>query len=186
MEPKYPHIVVEVPIGGISAYDLIVQVETAMHRDGADRSTISRFLSEMSQSGGSDNDLGPLLATVTKWVTIREKRFDKPRILIEFYGGGDWDGKTLDSHSSDPREAQIAFHYYDFTRNGEIGRAFHGVSMGQFERMVRGEITSSDLKFEPGKSHKYTVMERLDEGDEVLVRIKYSVRDANKGKETES
>lgn len=102
------------------------------------------------------------------------------RVLLEFIGGGDWDGKILDSQSQDPIEAKFALHYYDLTHQGKVGHAFYGVSMGQVERMIRDGLPPCHVKLEKGKAHKYEVVERLQEGEEILVRIKYSIWESEK------
>lgn len=96
------------------------------------------------------------------------------RVLIEFLGG-DMDGRTLDSDSSDPSEKKMIESCLAMTDNGTLGRAVHGFSMTTTQAMARGEIAHSDLK-RPKGTHQYTVAERLDEGDETLIRMRYSVR----------
>jgi len=95
------------------------------------------------------------------------------RILIEFLGG-DMDGRTLDSTSADSAERRMLESCLALTKNGRVGAAFHGVSMTTAEAMMQGMLSHSDLK-SPKGTHKYTVVERLDEGDETLIRMKYSV-----------
>ena len=109
---------------------------------------------------------------------------DEKRILIEFIGG-DWDGKTLDSHSPDKAERMYEQSCLFLTRDGTVGKAFHGFSMIAFDRMRKGEISMDDAKPSGRKTHKYTVTERLDEGDEVLIRLKYSIRDPDQEKPKE-
>ena len=97
-------------------------------------------------------------------------------ICIEFIGG-DMDGRTLDSHSGDPNEQWILESCLDMTRNGTVGRAFHGQSLSVMESLMRGELSPTDLRRErPSGTHQYTVSERLDDGEEVLIRMRYSVR----------
>lgn len=102
------------------------------------------------------------------------------RILIEFLGG-DWDGKTLDSQSPDEEERELLWGCYDMTGQGTVGGAFHGVSMSQLEGSLKGERSLRNIKLERG-SHKYTVVERVEEGNEILVRLKYSVEERPKRK----
>ncbi len=106
------------------------------------------------------------------------------RFLIEFIGG-DWDGKTLDSHSRDEIERMHVKQCLFMTDNGTIGKAWHGISMETSSRLAKRAIPTSDLKRpEGGKTHKYTVVERLDEDDDVLVRVEYSVRNPSQDKKT--
>jgi hypothetical protein len=103
---------------------------------------------------------------------VSEKRF-----LIEFVGG-DVDGRTFDSASADPVERQIVQSLLFMTDNGTVDKAFHGVSMLANEALRRGEVEFSNLNFgHSGKTNKYTVAERLEHGDEVLIRMKYSVKE---------
>ena len=107
---------------------------------------------------------------------------EEKRILIEFIGG-DWDGKTIDSHSPEEEDRHHVQTCLHMTRNGTVGKAFHGMSMQSSDQLARGEITFDDTKRPEGRrTHKYTVVERLDVDDEVLIRMRYSVRDPSREK----
>jgi hypothetical protein len=98
---------------------------------------------------------------------------DQQRILIEFIGG-DWDGKTLDSQSADDTERQAIDCCLYMTDNGTVGKAFHGGSISMLYSLMKGR-QMPERKSEPKGMHKYTVFERLDEDNEVLIRIRYSI-----------
>jgi hypothetical protein len=100
---------------------------------------------------------------------MSEKRF-----LIEIIGG-DVDGRTFDSLSADAVEREMVQGLLHMSHEGKVGHAFHGVSIAMIEAMRRGEKGHRDWKPATG-THKYTVVERLDEGDEVLIRLRYSVK----------
>ena len=104
------------------------------------------------------------------------------RIILEFIGGY-WDGKTLDTASSDPDEASLASGYYLMTHEGTIGKGFEGVSEEAVAYAHKhGWEAAKDVGFRWG--HVYRVIERLEEGDEILVRLKYSLKsDATAGNE---
>jgi hypothetical protein len=101
------------------------------------------------------------------------------RILIEVLGG-DWDGRTIDSQSPDETERMHVHTCLHLTRNGTVGKSFHGASMQMSDMLKKGEASTRDWKPIEGKTHKYTVVERLDEGEEVLIRMKYSVRERHR------
>lgn len=94
------------------------------------------------------------------------------RILIEFVGG-DFDGRTLDSESPNEHERWLVDSCMSMTHNGTVGCAFHGFSMSTIEARMRGEEVEAGS---PKGTHKYTVLDRLDDGDEVLIRMGYSVK----------
>lgn len=109
--------------------------------------------------------------------SVRDAR--PKRILIEFLGG-DWDGKTIDSQSSDETERMHVHTCLHLTRNGTVGRSFHGASMQMSDMLKKGECSLNDWKPVGGETHKYTVVERLEEHDEVLIRMKCSVRERHR------
>ena len=96
------------------------------------------------------------------------------RILLEFVGGY-WDGKTIDSTSQDPQERQWvrnSLFLYGERHNWE------GVSrhIAYWARILAQEH-GMDAARAAGVhgQHVYRVIERLEEGDEVLVRLKYEL-----------
>jgi hypothetical protein len=96
------------------------------------------------------------------------------RYLIEVIGG-DADGRTFDSQSPDATERKMVECLVFMTHDGKVGSAFHGVSMGMEEALWHGKKGIHDWKPTTG-THKYTVVERIEEGNEVLIRLQYSVR----------
>jgi hypothetical protein len=97
------------------------------------------------------------------------------RILIEI-SGGDADGRTFDSASTDPIEKQMVQSLLHMTRNGTEGKAFHGLSISACEAMSRGKLAIKNTKASSdGSTHKYTVLERHEDDDGILIRIGYSV-----------
>ncbi len=175
-QPKYPHVSIDIPIKGVSPDILREKVEKALRNAGVGEDEIVVFHQQMSETAHDTSDITSALAIVEKWMMINRIPLTKPRIILEFIGGGDWDGKTLDSHSENCVEARMAQEYYEFSKQGEVGCSFHGVSMGKVEEIWRGGKMSTPM-MQPKMSHKYTVVERIAEGNEVLVRIQYSVSD---------
>ena len=95
------------------------------------------------------------------------------RTVIEI-SGGDADGRAYDSASADPIEKQMVESLLHMTRNGVEGKAFHGFSIAYIEAQARGEPYGT-LKPAANGTHKYTVRERYEDDDGVLVRLQYSV-----------
>ncbi len=94
------------------------------------------------------------------------------RTFLEFIGGY-WDGKTLDGISGDPTE-QDRFRTCQFlTHDFEIGRGFGGPSeFAQEYAQQHGGKAAAEVGFR--WAHSYRIVERLEEGDEILVRFKYA------------
>lgn len=100
------------------------------------------------------------------------------RILIEI-SGGDADGRTFDSASTDPVEKQMVQSLLWMTSKGTEGKAFHGLSISANEALSRGALNFKDVKASSdGSTHKYTVFERHEDDDGILIRIGYSVNKA--------
>ena len=81
------------------------------------------------------------------------------------------DGKIICTDSDDSYEVSEAQGYCLMTENGRIGKRFWCASPMATEFLRDGTL---DEKFgtEP-KPHYYEVVERLEEGDYVLVRVKF-------------
>jgi len=94
------------------------------------------------------------------------------RIILEFIGGY-WDGKTLDTASSDAEEVMLARGYYLMAHDGRIEAGIEGVSP---EAIAFAQKHGWEGAIEAGfrSTHVYRVVERLEEGQEILVRFKYS------------
>ncbi len=99
------------------------------------------------------------------------------RILIEFFGG-DMDGRIMDSHSADPIECDLVRIYSQaFLKSDHPAR--HEISYSNLERLMRGEIAFDQVESSTvGKSASYSVVERLDTADGLLIRVRYSSRES--------
>lgn len=95
------------------------------------------------------------------------------RLLVEVVGG-DVDGRTYDSDSPDPIERQMADMLFRMTRQGALGNAFHGFSMSCVEELHRG-MPMPDTISRDGATHKYEVVDRSEDDDKIVVRLRYSV-----------
>jgi hypothetical protein len=100
---------------------------------------------------------------------------DEKRHLLEFVGG-DVDGRTYDSESSDRIERDIVRTMLRLTDNGAMGGTVLGVSMVVQEKLRRGEMAEEDSKYDGDSAHAYTVVDRQEDGDVIHVRLRYSVR----------
>jgi len=86
------------------------------------------------------------------------------KIILEFVGGS-WDGKNLSNDRADPFEARLAVRKYLATENGEIGRTVVMLT----ERAGEYFCLADDCV---GCGRQtYRVTNRLEVGDEVLVRF---------------
>ena len=97
------------------------------------------------------------------------------RVLIEFIGGC-WDGKNLDSQSADEVERTYVTGIYAMTHHGEVGRAFRGFSMDSLDQS-RKKGLSMEKFIDAGASanHRYTVTDRIERDNEILIRLEYSL-----------
>ena len=100
---------------------------------------------------------------------------DDKRVYVEFLGG-DLDGLTIDSDSTDNSEQQLIEMAYTLTNGGQVGKSFHGYSVGAIQHLIRHGPEGMFRKNPVTGSHQYTVAERLEERDEILLRMKYAVR----------
>ena len=93
------------------------------------------------------------------------------RFVLEFLGGT-WDGKMLDSQSPDREEVRLAQGYFWMTDDGTVGKGIDGLSEQAREFAENHGWTPSH---EPGAdtSHSYEVIERREEGERLLVRLKH-------------
>ena len=89
-------------------------------------------------------------------------------IIFEFIGGPN-DGKVFEGVLGEPSDAE---RYFLFTNHGTVGHRFKIASPYAVETLA-----SEQLKEEQPhhfQRHFYVVTERLEDGDEVLVRATYS------------
>ena len=110
-------------------------------------------------------------------VATQEGGVTMKRIRLQFIGGY-WDGKTPDTNSLDPAETWLAETYYWLTNEARVGTAFPGLS-----RATRAffEKRSWRVPKEMGRTviDVYRVTERIEEGDQIVVRSEYSSRTEN-------
>jgi hypothetical protein len=98
------------------------------------------------------------------------------RIRLEF-SGGYWDGKTLDSQSTDMDEVEWLRTILFLTKNGTKGQAFHGLSPDA------ARFLASQGWPKPkggGSTHQYTVTNKIETDTGIFVTLQYSVRPPNK------
>jgi hypothetical protein len=96
------------------------------------------------------------------------------RMLLQFIGGY-WDGKTLDTASSDPTETWLAGAYYWLTNEATVGTTFQGLS-----RATRDFFEKHSWRFpkEMGRTgtHVFRVTERIEEHGQIVVKSESSPR----------
>ncbi len=94
------------------------------------------------------------------------------RFVLEFLGG-DWDGRCLDSQSTDHDEVVLAQVLYFKTQDGTIGKGFSELTEKAIAfAQKRGWMEDGS----PSKGHDYRVIERRDEGDRTRLRLKHGSR----------
>ena len=91
------------------------------------------------------------------------------RILIEVMGG-DKDGLTLDSQSSNTTSKALAFHIYQKTDQGTEGKSFHGLSIGKMMSLVTDEVDIRNVNMEGNQT--FIVQDKLEGGNEVLINLR--------------
>jgi hypothetical protein len=96
------------------------------------------------------------------------------RIILEFLGGY-WDGQTLDTASRSGREADLARAYYEMVKQGSMGTDLEvSPAVADFAAQHGWEAAR---KAGFSQIHHYRVAERMEEGTEVLVRLKYAPKE---------
>jgi hypothetical protein len=89
------------------------------------------------------------------------------RFIFKF-AGGPLDGKTV---SGDPRREGEAERYYALSHHGRVGQRFRIASDYAINILTREHLKGEESQgFQP---HVYEVMDRIDNGDVVLVRTQY-------------
>ena len=96
------------------------------------------------------------------------------RFVLEFLGG-DWDGKMLDSQSSDREEVKLAQGYFWMTGDGTIGKRIDELSE-QAKKFAEGHDWKPSEEPGADNSHTYEVIERREEGERLLVRLKHGAK----------
>jgi hypothetical protein len=92
------------------------------------------------------------------------------RINVEVKGG-DADGLFLATDDPDSAIADTALMVYQLTEGGTKGRAFAGMSIANNLRLRKGE---SLAPFQRGmQAHYYTVIEQIDEPNEMLIQLQH-------------
>jgi hypothetical protein len=100
---------------------------------------------------------------------LTEKETTMRRVVVEFVGGC-MDGKTVCTYSEDPVEAQEAEGYLWVSGDGAVGRRFMCASPAAMEALKQGSAKhGSELGL---TFRKYEIFERMENGDEILVRAK--------------
>ena len=89
------------------------------------------------------------------------------KIIFEFIGGPN-DGKVLEGLLGEPSDAE---RYYLFSNRGTVGQRFKVASQYAIETLAREELKVQ--KPHGFQRHYYMVTDRLEEGDEVMVRAQY-------------
>ncbi len=96
------------------------------------------------------------------------------RTLIEMIGG-DIDGRTLDSTSTDPQEQLQVEMVLSMTKNGTVGHGFNGLSMSAVQALQSGGKKLQD--FGPAHArHSYTVVSRDEDDDKIVIRVQHEYR----------
>lgn len=93
------------------------------------------------------------------------------RVVIEFFGGC-WDGRSLDTGSSDPQERKLAHGCYFKTEDGTIGRGLEGLSPQAHEfGLGHGWEDPEQPGYDPGED--YQVVEKVDEAERMVVKLRH-------------
>lgn len=103
-------------------------------------------------------------------------------IVVEFVGG-DKDGESFRSDSSDPQEVdQCMGHYILFSQGGKIGSGIRGLSTAAIQELheiVESTPDGPRFKRPPtfGTDHVYRVTDRREDDAKIVVRYSYMGRD---------
>jgi hypothetical protein len=88
------------------------------------------------------------------------------------FSGGPMDGKRV---SGSPGGRGEAHHYYSITHHGRVGQRFRTASQYAINTLAREGLGGDrPHRFQP---HLYEVVDRIENGDIVLVRIQYVPQD---------
>ena len=94
------------------------------------------------------------------------------RVYIEIIGG-DVDGMYLDSDSGPPLVRHFVKSIYVNTNDGTVGRYVEGMPLSNVLQILRG---GSIPESKPGFMHQYHIIERMEEENEVLIRMRHESR----------
>lgn len=89
------------------------------------------------------------------------------RVIFKFKGGP-LDGKTVSGDAGEPGEAQ---RYYVLTYHGRLGQRFRTASEYAVNVLVRRGLQAEQPH--PFQPHYYEVIDRIDNGDVLVVRTEY-------------
>ncbi len=99
--------------------------------------------------------------------------FTPPKhVMVEILGGGDCDGLYLDTYSGDPVIAEQALTMYRMSEGGVVGRSHMGIAVGNILKTMRGEEVDRSQPY--GQIHFYTLVEKVDEPNTLLLRFHYT------------
>ncbi len=88
--------------------------------------------------------------------------------LIFKFMGGPLDGKRIEGEAGEPGEAEK---YYALSYHGRVGQRFRAASEYAVKTLLRERLKErSPRSFQ---AHVYEVVDRIDNGDVLLVRTRY-------------
>jgi hypothetical protein len=105
-------------------------------------------------------------------------RLDK-RIYIEFVNA-DMDGELLDSDTGPPVVRHFVKMIYVTTDGGQVGKSIASIPFSKLLPYMQGMPIDENFVVGAGMkslNHRYTIVNRLDEGGEVFLQVRHSVRD---------
>ena len=88
--------------------------------------------------------------------------------------GGIWDGKSLQTDSSDQEEAWLAAGCYEMSHHGEIGAECYGLAVETTAYVRNHHWPMSKEVGLGGHHHRYVVSERSETADEVVVILMHA------------
>jgi hypothetical protein len=99
-------------------------------------------------------------------------KLDK-RVYVEFINA-DADGYVLDSDEGPPLVRHFVKQLYVYTDEGTVGKCIHAIPFFRILKMLCGQPVPTQYK---DTNHEYTVVSKMEEGNEVWLRVKHSVRE---------
>ena len=94
------------------------------------------------------------------------------RVYIEFINA-DVDGLQLDSDSGPSAVRHFVKMIYVTTGGGEIGKSINSIPLFRIVDLLERKPMSEKYT---ELNHVYTIVERLEEGNEILLRLRHSVK----------
>ncbi len=89
------------------------------------------------------------------------------RVIFKF-SGGPLDGKTVSGSPREPGEVQM---YYALSHHGRLGQRFRTASDYAVKTLLKEGLDADHLHH--FQQHYYQVIDRIDNGDVLLVRTEY-------------